>query len=293
MSTHLDRSHFQRPTYHLKDEYLLDCFQEARGFESVKIVDTHGNTLHVELATLMMSPFTKLCEIVDRVSIYYDRALQKQNSGRLSEARCDYQDGHEFIYWLARSYDWLDFSDDSMHDEYLDELFFRLSTDIGFSCAFLFIKLGDLNRALPYIDGTLELQMKEEEEQVESRTETWFLYGLRDVMIGAGNGAAYCFLQTLWTQPGLLGADDAVDELKTRLRSCAGLTERIILHNIQHVLQPFRHQTPDNAVMSKDEYGILLQQCYARKKKLDSFCHRHHNDGSVCLAYMTRCKYSL
>ena len=282
-------------------EYLLDCFQEARGFECVKIVDNEGNTSHVELATLMMSPFTKLCEAVDRVSIYYDHALQKQNLGRLFEARCDYQDGHDFIYWLACSYDDLDLSDDSIHDEYLDDQFFRLSADIGFSCAFLCIELGDLNRALHFIDETLELQEQEEEEEEEeeeekeevSRAEAWFLYGLRDVMIGASNGAAYCFLQTLWKQPGQLGADDAVDELEARLRSCAGLTERIILHNIQHVLQPFRHQTPGSAVMSKDEYGLLLQQWYAGKKEVDSFCHRHHSSGSMCLAYMNRCKYSL
>ena len=276
-------------------EYLLDCLHEARGFECIKIVDTEGNTSHVELATLMMSPFAKFCEVVDRVSTYYNRGLQKQNLGRLSEARCEYQECYEFLTWCSSLSHYPDLSDDSIRDVHMQKLFFQLLTDIGFSCALLCIKLGELNRALTVIDGTLELHPEDEEEM--SQTEAWFLYGLTDVTIGAVNGAAYCFLQTLWKQPGHLGADDAVDELEARLRSCTGPTERIILHNIQHVLQPFRHQTPGSAVMSRDEYGILVQQWHAGKKEFNSFCHRHDKGGSVSvavsLAYMKRCKDSL
>ena len=82
---------------------LLNCFQEARGFGSVMIVDALGNTSHIELAILMKSPFQSFSDAIDRASTCYDRALQKQNLGRLSEARCDYKDGHDFTTWFLIS----------------------------------------------------------------------------------------------------------------------------------------------------------------------------------------------
>lgn len=270
-------------------ESLLDCFNEARGFGNVTIFDAQGNTPHTELATLMMSPFKSFWDVVDRASSYYDRALHKQNLGRLSEARCDYKDGRDFISWFLFSKScpkqWLE------DGEKKKKALLEISTKIGFSCAFLCIKFGDLDWALGLITKTLDMYYPDEDELVQ--TQGWFLYGLRDLAIGAGNGAIYCFLQTLWKQPGHTGADEAVDEMEIRLQFSPVTKDRIILHNIKHVLQPFRHQTCGSTVMSKDEHELLLQEWQAGWKNLDSIGFLHWSRGSVSLDYSSRNKYSI
>ena len=91
---------------------------------------------------------------------------------------------------------------------------------------------------------------------------------------GADNRAAYCFLQTLWERPGHQGADDAVDEIESRLRCRTGSTERIILHNIEHVLQPFRHQEHGSAVMDQAAYRALVEQWLSCEMEVDSVGYR-------------------
>ena len=67
-------------------ERLLDWFQEARGIGNAIIFDTQRKSSHVELTTMMMSPVTRLQEILDRIFIYHDSALQKKKLGQFSEA---------------------------------------------------------------------------------------------------------------------------------------------------------------------------------------------------------------
>lgn len=211
--------------------------------------------------------------------------------GRLSEARCDYHDGHDFIFWFLYSGLLLKSSTDKKTNKDLDELYFQLSTGISFSCAFICIKLGDQDWALRLLNWTLD--ELDGYQLFVAQAEAWFLYGLRDLAIGAGNGAAYCFLQTLRNQPGHLGADEAVDKMEAELQSCTGLTERIILHNIQHVLQTFRHQAHDSAGMSDDEYDVLVKEWYTGKKGVGSIGSLHSRDGSVSLENSNRYLYLL
>ena len=160
-------------------------------------------------------------------------------------------------------------------------------------CAFLCIKLGNLDWALKLITHALDMYHRNEDESVQ--TQAWFLYGLRDLAIGAGNGAIYCFLQTLWKQPGHTGADEAVDELESRLRSCTDTRakDRIVLHNVEQVLQPFRYQTRGSAVMSQDGYELVLQQWEADWKKSNSIGFLHWRGDSISLDFQSRCKYQV
>ena len=265
-------------------ESWLDCFKEARGLGSATISDANGNTSHAELATLMMSSFEKSQEIIDRASMYQNRALQKQRLGLFSGARWNYHECRMFIKWFFSS--GLELIENVRNDKKTYESLGRKMTETGFSCAFLSIKLGDLSWAAIDIDWTMTIKRYQGKEADE--TEAWFLYGLRDVAIGAGNGAAYCFLQTLWKQPGHPGADEAVDEMEARLQPCTGLAERIILHNIQHVLKPFRHQTQGSTVMSTDGYKLLFQKWYIGRKETDSVGYRHCSRGSVILGKRNR-----
>lgn len=272
-------------------ESLLNCFEEARGFGNVRIFDAQGDNSHVELETLMKSPFKSLWDLVDRASTYYDRALRKQNLGRLFEALCDYKDGHDFITWFLSS---KSCPTKRLEDEENNKKArLECSTKIGFSCAFLCIKFGDLGLALKLITWTMDKYFQNEDALVE--TQAWFLYGLRDLAVDAGNGAIYCFLQTLWKQPGHTGADEAIDEMETRLRSYSDTNWKnsTILHNIENVLQPFRHQAPGSAVMSKDGYELLLQQWKAGKRNYGSVGFLHWNGGSVSLDYRSRRKYQV
>lgn len=254
-------------------EKLLDYFQDARGLGCVDFFDAQGNRSHVELTTLMLSPYSSLQEIFDRASTYMDRALQNERLGWLYKARCDYQDSFDFIHWSIRSRLYRNLK---RKDETVAKPILQMLTTIGYSCACLCIKLGDSDWALWLINWTLEVR-----RDAINDSKAWYLCGLMDLTIGAVNGAAYCFLQALWNEPGNSEADEAVDELEVHLRSCNGLTERITLHNIEGVLQPFRHQRPGSAVMGKAEYIAHIQQWYIGMKEVDSIGYRLYNDDSV------------
>ena len=270
-------------------ESLLDYFQEARGFGRVTIFDVHGNQSHVELATLMMSPFKDYQEIFDRVITHRDRARQKQELGQISEARCDSQDGRDFILWFrAPNYN-VTVANRSSDDRFMDWRLSRMLTTITFACAFLSLKLGDMDWALSLIYCTLD------REPIDAnQAKAWSLYGLRDMMIGACNGAVYCFLQVLRMQPGDEGVDNFFDAMELRLQSSTKLTmtERIILHNIQNVLQPFRHQEFDSPVMSEDKYQVLMKQWYIGMRCVDSIGYRHSTYGAERLPCSSRRRFS-
>lgn len=280
-------------------ESLLDCFREARGFGRATVFDARGNPSHHELATLMMSPFASFWDISDRASTYHDRALKKHGQGRLSEARCDYQDGLDFISWclyLGRhGHGHLNVPEDLINkkdkilkkDQCVSPL--QMWTKIGFSCASLCIDLGDFGSAMENIDWTLDMQWKGRIKAAEP--EAWCLYGQRDLAAGFGSGAIYCWLQTLWKEPGHVEADEAVDEWEAGLREISGLYVAIDLHNIQHVLQPFRHQTRGSPVMSKIGYERLFREWITGVKEVNSIGYRHCHDGSVSLEQSNRRKY--
>ena len=257
-------------------EKILDWFQEARGIGSANIFDAQGNRSHVKLTTLMMSPITSFQEILDRASIYQDSGLQKKKLCQISEACYDYQDGHDFILWFNSSTRlWVSLLNSS-NDRTKGNSIFRVLYVISVSCAFLCIALGELDRALSVVHWITGERRGNPKYVVG--TEVWFHRGLRDLAIGAWNGAAYCFLQTLWRDPGHPRADKAIDEMELRLQSGTGLTERIILHNIQHVLQVFRHQTRGSGVKSKVGYGVLFEQWHVGRKEHKSIGYRH----SIC-----------
>ena len=255
-----------------RQERLLDYLSEARGICSAMIVDAQNNESHQDLTKLMMSPFKGFQDFLDRASTYQGRALQKEKRGRLSEACCDYQDCYDLTLWF-----WYSIAFDDVfpfRGQSPIEIIARLLHTIAVSCAVLYINLGDLDSALSALDWIWKFRSTELEYEAE--TEVWFRCGLRDLAKGAANGAAYCFLQTLRKQPGHAGADEAVDQMESRLRSCAGSNECSILHNIQHVLQPFRHQPHDGAVVSEARYRALTEQWHAGKEMDDSDRYRRN-----------------
>lgn len=238
-------------------ERLLDSFQEARGIGRASIFDPQRQLTHVELTTMMMSPITKFQDIFDRVFTYHDGALQKKQLGQFSEACYDYQDCQEFILWFStnRYGHWLR----SCNDDGVDSvIMFQVLPLISASCALVCIKLGDFDRALSVVgpvSGEGRHSLKYEFE-----TEVWYHRGLRDLATGAGNGAAYCFLQTLWRGPGHSGADEAIDKMESRLQTDTGMTEGTILHNIQNVLLHFRHKKSGSDIMSKVDYNTHAEK---------------------------------
>ena len=202
-----------------RQERLLDYFSEARGIGSAIICDAQDNESHHDLTKLMMSPIKTFQDILDRASTYQGRALQNKKRGRLSEACCDYQDGYDLItLWIGELCPLNDLLPYNFRDRHAIEITIRLLHAIGVSCALLYIKLGDTDSALSAIDWILFVGRNELEYEAE--TEVWFRCGLRDLAKGAGNGAAYCFLQTLRKEPGHAGADEAVDEMD--FNGCSG-----------------------------------------------------------------------
>ena len=74
------------------------------------------------------------------------------------------------------------------------------------------------------------------------------------------------------------GNDLDTPTMEVRLRSCTGSSECSILHNIQHVLQPFRHQPHDGAVVSEARYKALIEQWHAGKEMDDSKMNDSNGD---------------
>ena len=254
-------------------ERMMKWLEETRGFGRARVSGGCGNQSLDKLGALMMSPSPSLQEYLDRASAYRDRAVQKEKSGRLSEARYDYQDSYNLSLWSTESVDSddessLDDSDISVYRSILD-----LTNAVSVSYAFLLIKLRDLDRALYHIKWTLRSRLKNVWRD-RYNVETAFVCGLRDLAHGADNGAAYCFLQILLEQPGHQGADDAVDEIESRLRYRTGWTELVILHNIRHVVQPFRRQKRGSAVMDKAAYEALVKQWLPCVEEVDSIGSR-------------------
>ena len=260
-------------------ERMMKWLEETRGFGRASVSGGCGNQSLDKLGALMMSPSPSLQEYLDRASAYQKRALQKEKSGRLSEARYDYQDCYNLGLWSTES---VDSDDESLDDDDISvsRSILDLMNTISVSYAFLLIKLRDLNRALYHIKWTLRSRLKNEREN-RYNVETAFVCGLRDLAHGADNEAAYCFLQILREQPGHQGADDAVDEIESRLRYRTGWTELVILHNIRHVLQPFRHQERGSAVMGKAAYEALVKEWLSCVEEVDS------------IGYRTRCCFHL
>ena len=270
-------------------ESLLDYFQEAHGLGRVTIFDAHGNQSHVKLATLMISPFKDYQEIFDRAFTYRDRASQKKDLGQMFEARCDSQDGRDFILWFFGSDYEKALANGSADDDFMEWKISQLLTTISFACACLCISLGDMDWGLSLIYCTLDREPTDANQAM-----AWSLYGLRDVMIGAYNGAVYCFLQVLRIQPGDKGADNFFDAMELRLQSSTELitAERIILHNIQNVSQPFRHQEFGSPVMREDKYQALIKRWCIGMRHNDSVGFRHSTYGAERLPRSTRRKFS-
>lgn len=270
-------------------EYMLDWFEEARGFERVTIADTHGSPSHVELATLMSS-FPSPSECVNRASKMRDCALRNRELGWLSEARDEYLEGFYSILHFCEVHHLLHGNYDPIQEK--SSTLLPMLRNFAFSFAFLSIKLGIRHFALFWIDFILKSWLIRTSNEME-KAEAWFLYGIRDLEVGADNGAAYCFLQALKIVPGHPDTEAAVDEMEARLKCCTGLTESTILHNIQHVLQPLRHQTHGSAVMSKGEFEVLLQQWDVGQKDTNSIGYRFSSAGSTSLDKSNRSEYTL
>ena len=253
-------------------ERMVNWLDEYRGFGRARILSGRDGESLVSLGKLMMSPSPEPQEYFDRASAYQNRALQKEKSGQLSEARYDYQDSYNLGLWFIESvyYD-VEFLDDD--EKPVGRSIFDLVNAVSISYAFLLIKLRDLKRALYHIDWTLGFRLRYEKDN-RYNVETAFVCGLRDLAIGADNGAVHCFLRILWEQPGHHGADDAVDEIESRLKGRTGWTEIIILYNIHRVLQPFRHQKHGSAVMDKAAFGEVLRRWLSCVDEVDSIGYR-------------------
>ena len=270
-----------------RQDRILNWLEVTRGFGRARIFSGQGHQSLVKLGALMISPAPSIQEYFDRASAYQKHALLKDKSGRLSEARYDYQDCYDLNIWSFRlihnDFDSLDDSGRSMILSIAD-----LMDAVNVPYAFLLIKLRDLKRALYIISWTLDTWLTGGEKGFN--VETAFVCGLRDLAIGADNGAAYCFLQILWEQPGHHGADNAVDEIESRLKCCTGSTERIVLYNIEHVLKPFRHRKHGSAVMDIATYGALVERWLSCVEEVDSIGYRskYHCDWGTGREWLKR-----
>ena len=253
-------------------ERMVNWLEDYRGFGRARVSSGRENESLVNLGALMMSPSLTPQEYFDRASAYQHRAIQKEKSGQLSEAHYGYHDSYNLGLWFMESvHHDVESLDDS--EKAVGQSIFDLVDAVSISYAFLLIKLRDLTRALYDINWTLKYRLSHEKSN-RFNVETAFVCGLRDLAIGADNGAAYCFLHILWEQPGHHGADDAVDEIESRLKCRTGWTELIILYNIHHVLQPFRHKKHGSAVMDKAAFGNLVRPWLSCVDEVDSIGYR-------------------
>lgn len=102
------------------------------------------------------------------------------------------------------------------------------------------------------------------QEKCGSRTDNWaelfYTLGLIDEARGAENAAARSFLNALESTPGHEATNKAIDQLRERVRDKTGIEHVIVRHNIDNVLEPFRHRTPGQAPLGKEEARSIVEQ---------------------------------
>ena len=252
---------------------LLECFVETQGLASLKIssrlakfAGDMGQRL-IERCEAPCKSQQSFNERLERVSTYETRGLQMVLLRRLYQAHIIFQEGLCYIEWLSRSPiipTLCPLSSDQR---------FKLAKqrwDIGKASIHCCMELGDKN----FARGVVRSLFKNNERayallDLIAHAEGYYYLGLMHVADGADNHAAYSFLKALQCMPGYADADKAVDEMRERLNNSTDFQHAIVRHNIDNILQPFRHQAPGQDRLEIDEANVIIDGFIGSIRDLD------------------------
>lgn len=252
---------------------LLGHIGQARGLGSVTVTDTEPPWAMVNTVLLMMHPYRNMVEILGTASAYHKRSEYELKQGQTFAARNIAQDGVDFVDW------WLDAIRPGMErsaqipDAEMDGLF-EVRVDMGFSCAALCLRLGNVDLAQWTVRRVLEqLSSNQRLGQLHKACAHYHMAQTFETL-GWKTAALYSYLQALRIRPGYDDADAAVDQMEQNIGFGTALEDAKVEHNINQVLNPFRYKPSHGAVVSDREYKRIFLEFDATAAEIHSLQRR-------------------
>ena len=241
---------------------LLDCFVETLGLEALKytkhvamLAECRGKDGLAQLRAIAL-PLKDPALVMERASNYLDRGRQKVRARQIREALTIFREGADYNCWVFWNNPY-DMSSSAMADSgigtQLEENWWDFIEEEVSGC----MQLGDITLGG---DTPLSLFRRSGGSRTDNWAELFYTLGLIDEARGAENAAARSFLNALESTPGHEATNKAIDQLRERVRDKTGIEHVIVRHNIDNVLEPFRHRTPGQAPLGKEEARSIVEQ---------------------------------
>lgn len=265
-----------------KDDHqsrLLAYLGQARGLRRVKFTGFEPPWAVLSTIVSMTQPYTRLVEILSTVAAYQSSSDYESKNGRTLAARNLVQDGVDFIDW------WLDKIRPSMlhlkpcDEKEMDELI-QARADMGFSCASLSIRLGSTDLAQKAIEHVLERLKQTHRLGDIHKASAHYYMAQKFEAVGWKNAALYSYLQALRIRPGYKDVDAAVDQMERNLGSGTALEDANLNHNINSVLERFRHRPTGSAIIGDKQYTKAFQQYTGTAAEINSLNETSHVEVS-------------
>ena len=226
-----------------RPDRLLENFHECRGVGTAEILSAEGSPVKTDLSFLMTQPLELFDEILVRGRYYQSqvrRQLVRQN--RLETLRTLATAENFFLWWCLNGFELSNETDEKWTE------FWDMKLETSLIHAFQTLQYGEPKNACQVtrrIWGTRPL--KYESAPIPRRlwdkeSECHYILGLCSLFEDCKICALYEFLHALISMPGNEKVDKEIDKLEAAIEHSDIPDDEIILWNIKHVLQRFRHQ---------------------------------------------------
>ena len=260
---------------------LLDCFVETRGLEALKytksvamLAECRGKDGLAQLGAIAL-PLNDPAVVMERASTYLNRGRQKVRAKYINEALTIFREGDDYNIWVASNP--YGMSSSVMADSRIGTQFWRNWWDFIEERVSCYMQLRDMTLARNIL---LSLFGTKRGGSTDKWTEAYHMLGLINEALGAENAAAYSFLRALYATPGHEATNRAIDRLRERVRDTTDIEHVVVRHNIDNVLEPFRHRTAGQAPLGEAEARSIVEQFVGRVWELDPL-HDYTNDLRV------------
>ena len=260
---------------------LLDCFVETRGLGALRytkrvamLAEYRGKDGLAQLGAIAL-PLNDPAVAMERASTYLNRGRRKVRAKHINEALTILREGADYNIWVAfNSYG---MSSSVMADSGICTQFWRNWWDFIEERVSCYMQLGDMTLA-----GNILLSLFKTRGggSTDKWAEGYHMLGLINEALGAENAAAYSFLRALYATPGHEATNKAIDRLRERVRDGTSIEHVIVRHNIDNVLEPFRHRTAGQTPLGEAEARSIVEKFVGQICDLDT-SHKYTDDLDV------------
>ena len=237
---------------------LLDCFVETRGLEALEytkpvamLAECRGKDGLAQLRAIAL-PLNDLAVVMEQAWTYLNRGRQKVRAGHIREALSIFREGENYNFWVTLNPYGLSSSVTASSGTQLEDIWWHVSEE-RLSCA---MHLEDRTLAG---DTPLSLFRRCGARDTEIWADAYYMLGLIKEGRGAENAAAYSFLRALCCTPRHEATNIAIDRLRERVRDKTDIEHVIVRHNIDNVLNPFRHRMAAQAPLGEADARSIVE----------------------------------